>query len=154
MGKADATCPTAAASRSRPAPPALLSWAAHSLAGSGGGPAAGGLAHGHLETRHARSAARSLRRLPGATRSRSCGRPARAGAGLAADRVASGHGSTHQVLVLEPARGGLVAALGPTGEAALAGGAELSAAQRRNWDGSLPRAPLARPASTCERGLP
>ena len=107
----------------------------------------------HLETRHARSAARSLRRLPGATRSRSWGRPARAGAGLAADRVASRHGSTHPVLVLEPARGGLVAALGPTGEAALAGGAELSAAQRGTGNGSLRRARLAGLASSCDLGL-
>src|SRR5215831_1298080 len=140
MGEADATRSTAAPNRPRPAPTTLLSWAAHGLARSSGGLAAGSVARGHLEARHARSAAQSVCRLPGATRSRSCSRQARAGAGLAAHRVATRHGSTHQVLVLEPARGRLVAPLGPIGEAALASGAELSTAQRRTGDGSLRRA--------------
>jgi len=91
--------------------------------------------------------------LSGTACSRSCSRQTRVGAGLAADGVAVGSGGPHQVLVLEPARGRLPAALGTLGETPLASGAELSAAQRGVGAGPLRRTRLARLASPRHVGL-
>ena len=112
------------------------------------------MAHRHLAPRHARSTAQPLRRLPGAAGSRPCPRPARAGVGLAADRMATGHESPDQVLVLELARGRLAAPPGTTGQAALAGGTELPAAEGGSGAGPLRRTRLARLASPCHPGVP
>ena len=62
---------------------------------------------------------------PDATRAWPSSRPSRAGTGLAAHLVARRARSSHQVIVLEPVRGGLAPPPGATGQTALASRTEL-----------------------------